>query len=456
MNFKDKKIAVIGFGVEGASSASYLASKGALVTVLDANDIRQKIEGINFKTGSDYLSGLTEYDVIVRSPGISPTVKELVDAKEKGVLIASQTQLFLELCPGKVIGITGTKGKGTTSSLIYEMLKKEGKDAYLGGNIGLPPFAFLDKLTPQSWVVLELSSFQLLDTTISPHIAVMLMVTQEHLAPDRKDQKHQTYHADIMEYVGAKRNILRFQKAEDFAIINRDYPASNESDIHTDGKVLYVSRERETEDGCFALAGTMWIQKDGNRKKVIDLKEIKIPGKHNWENGAAAAMAADLAGVSVRSMREVLATFPGLEHRLELVGEVNGATYYNDSFSTTPETAIAAIKAFNEPEVVILGGAHKGSDFTELGKVISETKNIRAIVGIGSEWPKIKEKITNPNLVVIEGAKDMETIVKAASKLAQPGDVVLLSPACSSFDMFPNYQVRGKQFKEEVNKLVAS
>ncbi len=393
--------------------------------------------------------------MLIRSPGIAPFTKELVIAQEKGVLITSQIQLFLESCPCPVIGVTGTKGKGTTSSLIYEMLKIEGFDAYLGGNIGKPPFDFLDTLTPQSWVVLELSSFQLMDITRSPYIAVMLMITQEHLAPDRKDQTHQTYHRDVMEYIDAKRNILRFQTPEDYAVLNHDYPATNESDVHALGHVFSVSREREIHEGCFVRDEAIWIRKDGKEQKIIDTKDIRIPGRHNWENACAASRSAYLAGVSTESIKTVLATFPGLEHRLELVEEFSGVKYYNDSISTTPETAIAAIQTFDNPEILILGGAHKGSDFGELGKSIEDAKNIRAIIGVGVEWSRIKSQIRNPKsqIQIIEGCKNMEEIVQAAAKVAKPGDVVLLSPACSSFDMFTNYKERGDQFKESVEKL---
>lgn len=458
-----KNIAILGLGVEGIVSLSYLHNKGAKLTVLDEKPqegIEALLTALGYtdvlaQGGTDYIDTLTRFDMIVRSPGIRPTVPQLIIAREQGVVVTSQTQLFLEACPCVVIGVTGTKGKGTTSSLIYEMLKESGKDAYLGGNIGLPPFSFLDKLNAQSIVVLEMSSYQLQDLTKSPHIAVMLMITQEHLAPDRKEGTHQNYHTDIADYVDAKRNILRFQSPTDAAVINRDYLATNESDIYTQGSVYYVSREREVAEGAFVRENALWVRKSDKEKKIIDTKDILLPGGHNIENAAAASMAAVLAGVEIAVISHVLKTFKGLEHRLELVSEVGGVTYYDDSFSTTPETAIAAIEAFTKPEILILGGASKGSDFTELGKVISEAKNIKAIIGIGLEWPTIKEKIKvkDATFEIIEGATSMEQVVRLAASVAEPGDVVLLSPACSSFDMFPNYKVRGDQFKEAVKNL---
>lgn len=456
-DFKNRKIAVLGFGVEGVASAKYLHEKGAFVWVLDKRkkeELDQRfvsaIEGLGvpFILGDNYLSDLSQFDMIVRSPGVKRSAPELVQAEKDGVVITSQIKLFFDLCPAKIIGVTGTKGKGTTSSLIYEMLKLAGRDVYLGGNIGFPPFAFLNQLTGQSIVVLELSSFQLQDLRKSPHIAVMLMVTSEHL----------DYHATVEEYVEAKRNILRFQTQNDFAILNRDYPATNESDIHTEGKIFFVSRERETDNGCFALGGKVVIRKNGSDQEIIKIEDIFLPGKHNLENVCAAVMAAHLSGVGREEITHVLKNFKGLEHRLELVKEVDGVKYYDDSFSTTPETAIAAIEAFDNPEILILGGSSKKSDFSELGRVIRNAKNIKAIIGIGEEWDEIKLHITHTSsqILLIEGATNMDQIVQAASKVAKPGDVVILSPACASFDMFKNYKERGEQFKKAVIALHAS
>lgn len=425
---KDKKIAVIGEGLEGKSSAQYLRKHGAKVEIRDQ------------KQDDEYLEDLNLFDFVVRSPGVN--LEKL--SKVQPSKITSQTKLFFDLCPCPIIGVTGTKGKGTTSTLIYEMLKNEGKDVYLGGNIGVAPFDFLDQLKSDSIVVLELSSFQLADLHKSPHIAVMLMVTSEHL----------DYHKNTEEYIEAKRNIIHHQNVSDFAVINRDYPASNESDIHTNGKVFFVSREREVDEGCFARDGMVVLRADNTEIEVLETEELQLPGEHNYENVCAAVMAAHLAGASIDSIRKALISFKGLEHRLELVASVNGVEYFNDSFSTTPETAIAAIEAFQNPEILILGGSSKNSDFTELGRVISSKSNIKAIIGIGVEWERIKEQIKSTSaIMMIEGAHDMEQIVAAASRIAIPGDVVMLTPACASFGMFENYKDRGNKFKEEVKKL---
>lgn len=429
-SLKSKKIAIIGAGVEGLSTEKFLKEKGAKVTVLDKN---QK---------EDYLKDLDKYDLVVRSPGVKLEDLEKHVAKEK---ITSQTKLFFDLNPSKAIGVTGTKGKGTTSTLIYEMLKKQGFDAYLGGNIGKPPFEFLDNLNVHSISVLELSSFQLLDLHKSPHIAVLLIVTSEHL----------DYHNSVDEYITAKRNILKFQTEEDFAVINKDYLVSRESDIETNAQVYYVSKEDEAQRGCFIKDNAVYINAFDNIEKVINVSEILLPGEHNLENVCAASMAAYLQGVTISNIAHILRNFKGLEHRLELVAQVNGVKYFDDSFSTTPETAIAAINAFIEPEILILGGSSKNSSFEELGKVIKQASNIKAIIGIGEEWEEIKKhlKDLNSEVLVLEGADDMQKIVSGASKLAQPGDVVLLSPACASFGLFKNYKDRGDKFKKEVLSL---
>lgn len=452
--FKDKRVAILGLGVEGLSTGEFLKQYDAKLTFFDqkredqlSSDTLKRAKDLgDVIVREDAFAGLDDFAVIVRSPGIHKDSEALKKAQEKGAIVTSQTKLFFDFCPCPIVGVTGTKGKGTTSTLTYEMLKKSGRDAYLGGNIGVPPLSFLGKLTETSIVVLELSSFQLHDLTKSPHIAVMLMVVPEH----------QDYHASPEEYIDAKRNILRFQSSEDFAILNRDYIATNESDIFTDAKLFWVTRERTTtEQGCFVKDGGIWIRMQGSEWKIIDTEDIALPGKHNWENACAAAMAATLAGATKADIVDVLRSFTGLEHRLELVREVGGVKYYDDSFSTTPETAIAAIDAFEQPEILILGGSSKQSDFSELGGAIVKAKNIKAIIGIGEEWQRIKESVHGlpEHVLLIEGATDMKTVVQAASKLAREGDIVLLSPACASFGMFKNYKERGNLFKEEVRSL---
>ena len=440
-----------------------MVEKGAKVTLLDKKEedridkeYLRKAKKLKSRLilGEKYLKDLDTYDVILRSPGIKMDIAEIKDVLRSGAKITSQTKIFFDLCPGKIIGVTGTKGKGTTSSLIYEMLKLQGYDAYIGGNIGLPPFEFLDKLNEQSIIVLELSSFQLQDIKKSPHVAVMLMVTSEHL----------DYHKDVFEYIDAKRNLLRFQNGDDFAILNKDYMPARESDVHTQATVYQISRNEEVKEGCYINEGKVMLRVKEDSSifglnptyktiSIISTKDILLPGEHNLENACAASMAAFLSGVTKANIAQVLKTFKGLEHRLELVTEINGVKYYDDSFSTTPETAIAAIKAFENPEILILGGSTKKSDFKELGETILNAKNIKAIIGVGEEWLRIKFLIPNFAGKIIEDCKNMKQIVKATTEIAKEGDVVLLTPACASFDMFKNYKERGEMFKEEVGKL---
>lgn len=450
-DFRNKKTAVLGFGVEGQAIVSYLLKQKAKIVVCDEKKeeefdkvIIQELKDKEVKFIFNQIPSLLSFDIIIRSPGISVHKKELEEARKNNIPITSLTKIFFDLCPCPIIGVTGTKGKGTTSTLIYEMLKKQGIDAYLGGNIGVPPLEFINKLTPESYVVLELSSFQLQDMTQSPHVAVMLMTTSEHLDS----------HKDVYEYVDAKRNILRFQTKNDYAIFNKDYPASNESDIYTEAKVYKVSREQGIEQGCFVRDNVIFLKMSGHEEKIMETKDIMLPGRHNLENVCAAIVAGIFGGARMKAIIEVLKSFKGLEHRLELVRTIHGVRYYNDSFSTTPETASAAIEAFENPKIVILGGSSKGSDFTRLGEIIADPKNnVKAIIGIGVEWPRIKLEIRNSKFEIIEGLKNMHEIVKKASEIAQIGDIVLLSPACASFDIFKNYKDRGLQFKKEVNVL---
>lgn len=464
---KNKKNLILGLGVEGVALAEYFLTHSINFSIIDEKPYEElekvspdwknlleklKKNNISLFLGQQFsIEVLGKFDVIFRSPGISPLIQVLIQAVEKGAKMTSATNLFFDNCPAKIIGVTGTKGKGTTSSLIYEMLKKSGKDAYLGGNIGLSPFAFLDSLTSNSFVVLEMSSFQLQDIERSPHIAVMLMVTQEHLDAFG----NQNYHKSIEEYREAKRNIVRFQTADDMAILNTDYPGTYDSKSLVKGEVTFVSRFTPVEEGCFVGDNEVILRWKKEERRVISVNDVLLPGKHNLENVCAAVMAAFLAGVDLEDIRFVLKTFKGLEHRLELVREVDGVRFYDDSFSTVPETAIAAIKAFTSPEILILGGSSKKSDFTELGKVISSASNIKAVIGIGMEWKKIKSKIQNLEFRIkaVEGLQTMKEIVQKAKEISEEGDVVLLSPACASFDMFKNYKDRGEQFKEQVNLL---
>lgn len=451
---KNKKILIIGRGVEGEAAYEFLKKKFP----------NSKIQIVDKKDGENYLDGQEKYDIAIKSPS--------VDSAVLTIPYTTTTNIFLANSKGKVIGVTGTKGKSTTATLIYEMLKKDGRDAYLGGNIGQSPLTFMDKLSEQSFSVVELSSFQLQDAKYSPNIAVVLMIGEEHL----------DVHKSVENYVDAKRNILRFQTPNDAAIINWDYVVSHESDVFTQGKIYQISLEKECENGCFVKDGKIAIRtlgklgvpenptlrKSDSQKirrsessefseiEVIDTDEVLLPGKHNLENACAAAMAAYLVGVSRNSIVNVLKTFKGLEHRLEFVGEVNGIRFYNDSLSTIPAATIGALEALGDVETLIAGGYDRGLDFSSLGEYLatSTVKNLILFPTTGEKiWDavcKCASEATRPQKFDVT---TMSEAVKIAASKTQKGKTVLLSPASASFGIFKDYKDRGDQFRGEVRKL---
>ena len=460
-----KKIAILGLSIEGSSTAKFLEGLGLSFTVLDQKSAEQfdpqllRDDGngrIRFILGPRYLDKLGSFDLIFRTPGFPLWHPRLLEAQKSGAKITSQTKLFFDLCSCPIIGVTGTKGKGTTSKLAFEMLSSSGFNTFLGGNIGDPPLDFLPLLKKDSVVVLELSSFQIEDLNKSPHIAVVLMTTQEHLSSQSFDSPN--FHRSREEYVEAKRSIVRFQRADDFAVINRDYEASKSFAKDTRGQTVFFSTQSEVDFGSGIEDGWLTVCLKRTCLRLLRKEEVFLRGEHNLQNVLAAATAALLFGSKVEKVVEVAKSFKGLEHRLEFVREINSVKYYNDSFSTTPETAIAAINSFIEPLVLILGGSEKGSDYTELGQAVARSGNIRAVLLVGVTAGKIKDSILKilggPRSIDIrEGFGSMNEVVGKSFELAKIGDVVLLSPACASFDMFKNYRDRGHQFKEAVNFL---
>ena len=447
IDFRNKKIAVLGLGIEGEDVVGFLVKKGAKnITIFDQKDPSQlgeqykkfkSLKSLKFKLGTDYLKdGLTGFDIIFRSPAFKLSMTELMAAKKAGVEISSATKLFFDSCPGKIIGVTGTKGKGTTATLIYQILKKAGKKVFLAGNIGEPMLAILPKISKDSWVVLELSSFQIQDLGKSPHIAVVLFITSEHL----------DYHASVEEYIQAKTNIVSHQNRSDFAVLNADNKISSAFGALTPAEIYCISQKRKVK-GAYVLDEKIYLLE----KLIGSIKKLKIIGQHNWDNVCAAAIAAWVAGADIATIKKAVFDFRGLEHRLELVTKINNVSFYNDSFSTTPETAIAAIKSFSQPIILIAGGSEKGSDFTTLGKKIAQS-SVKALILIGEMAERIKQAALQAGFTgkIIFRPKTMKKIVQRAVAEASLGDVVLLSPACASFGMFENYKDRGKQFKKYV------
>lgn len=436
-------IGLLGFGVEGQSTLRYLQKHGATnLVVLDKNPNLSVPTGVEYRWGDDYLN-LAGVQVLFRSPGIRPDLPSLLEFQKQGGIMTTAIRYFLEHVPGQTIGVTGTKGKGTTSSLIYEILRTAGKKVYLGGNIGRSPLDFLDELTTDSLTVLELSSFQLFDVERSPNLAVILNVTSEHL----------DYHRDTAEYVQAKANIVRYQRPTEVAIAHLDYPTSAQILASAPGRQLAYSVQRRVAAGAYLEGETIyWAE---TQEPLVQASDVHLRGRHNLENVCAALSVGKVLEIDVSTMRQAVRDFRGLPHRLEEVGQVRGVTYFNDSFSTVPETAMAAVKAFTEPVLIILGGSDKGSDYGELGRFLAHADQVKEVILIGRMADRIEAAITAgggvSKITRVEGG--MAEIVKYAAQAAVAGDVVVLSPACASFDMFKNYKERGEQFRQAVAQL---
>lgn len=453
MNLKGKKVAIIGVGVEGLSTLRYLGKQGVKVSILDKKgeeEIDKKIIsevrslGATISLGKNYLQSLDQFDVVFRSPSVRSDIPQLKRAAEKGTQITSQIKFFFDLCEAPIIGVTGTKGKGTTASLLYEILKAEDGKVFFCGNIGKPPLDVVDRVTKNSLVILELSSFQLFDLEKSPHIAVILMITSEHL----------DWHKNVGEYVEAKKNITKYQNKKDLVVLNSDYEQSKLIGESGDGEKYYFSTKEEVTKGAYLKDDKIVLVGVGSGGQ-IKIGSRKITGQHNLQNILAAVLTSNLLGVDCSTITQVVNNFKGLPHRLEFVGEKSQVDYYNDSASTIPETTIAAIKALKNPKILILGGSSKNSDFSLLGKEIIGG-NVKAVILMGQEAKRIKRALRDGGEFlgqVVQEPCSMEEIVDKARGIAKPGDTVVLSPACASFDMFKNYQDRGDRFKLVVNSL---
>lgn len=428
-------VAIVGFEVEGRAALDYWRNKGADVTVRDQDPSKDVPEGVKTQLGPNYLDDLDRFDVIVRTVGMHPKVILEKNPSVAGKITTNINEFFKVSPTKNIIGVTGTKGKGTTSMLITKMLEAAGKHVFLGGNFGTPAFNFLPELTEDSYVVFELSSFMLYDVKYSPHIAVCLMVAPEHL----------DWHDNEEDYYQAKANLFRFQKEDDIAIYFAENPISHRIASASPGKkIAYYD-----QPGAYVQDGNIMI----DDKVLCATSELKLLGQHNWQNACAAATAFWQIEQNPEAIRKVLTTFTGLEHRLEFVRELDGVKYYDDSFGTTPETAEVAVKAFDAPKILILGGSDKGASYDNLAKTVAES-NTRKVFVIGQMAGKITEALNKAGFAdVMPGGGNMREIVNNCRGVAQPGDVVLLSTACASFDMFKNYKDRGDQFKAAVHEL---
>lgn len=434
------KIAILGYGSQGKSALEYYKNLGHEVVICDKNTELKIPEGVKGHLGESHLKGLSKFDLIVRSPIVHP--RDIISENTPAILerVTSSTNEFMRVCPTKnIIGVTGTKGKGTTSTLITKILEASGKRVHLGGNIGTPPLELLkNQIQADDWVVLELANFQLIDLNHSPKIAVCLMVVPEHL----------DWHHDFAEYIDAKRQLFRQQSSDDIAVyFGQNETSAQIASISNGWKVPYFQ-----SPGALVENGNILIE----NKTICSVKDVKLLGKHNLQNICAAITATWQITKNISSIKSAIVVFNGMKHRLELVAEVNEVKYYDDSLGTTPETAIAAIDALPQPKILILGGSNKGATFDELAHKVNEG-GVKHVVCIGDTASLISDSLRSMGyLSITEGTSSMKDAVEKASKLASSGDAVLLSPACASFGMFQNYKDRGEQFKSAVLELFSA
>ena len=430
------KIAIIGYGLQGASSYKYWR-KDNQITICDQNEIKDPPKDVELRIGEDHLNNLQDFDLIVRSPSVHP--RDIISANGEQIKdkITTNTNEFFKVCPSKnIIGVTGTKGKGTTSSLITKMLEAEGKKVHLGGNIGTPPLEMLEHgINESDYVVLELANFQLIDLKYSPHIAVCLMVVPEH----------QDWHEGMEEYVTAKKQLFIHQTPSDIAIYYSDNEISKDIASSGEGvKIPYFENPGANINNELVVI-------DG--RTICRTDEVKLLGRHNLQNICAAVTATWQIDQNTEAIKQVTTSFTGLDHRLELVRELNGVKYYDDSFATTPESAIVAIEAFKDPKVIILGGSDKGAEYIKLANTVAGG-NVKHAVLIGDTAKSIEQALKNEGFSDYSfGSKDINEIVELCKEKSSPGDVVLLSTGCASFGIFKDYKDRGEKFKKAVQEL---
>lgn len=449
-----KKVAIIGMGVSNLPLLDYFYDKNAKVTVFDKNtpsdEIMEKINKYRYEVeiGEYNLSRLNGFDIIFRSPSVLPTREELVTAANKGAIITSEIEMVLKLAPCKIIGVTGTEGKTTTTSIIYEILKSSGKNCFLGGNIGKPIFTEIKNMKPEDIVVLELSSFQLMGMEVSPDISVVTNMYPDHL----------NIHSSYEEYQQAKKNIFLHQNENGVVILNYDNEITRKFADEVKSKLVFFSSLEKLENGYVYDRKDETIKSyvNGKSKNILKKQEIKLRGIHNYEN-ICAALAATAPIVDEKSQIKAIKEFNGVEHRLEFVRELNGVKYYNDSIGTSPASTIAGLNAFDENIILLAGGSDKGLDYTEIGETIAKKVRVLLLTGPTAEKIENATKLamskSGKETVEIIHCKDLQEAVSMANEKAKSGEIVLMSPASASFDAFKNFIERGIKFKEFVNNL---
>jgi len=449
-SLRGKTVAVIGIGVSNQPLIRLLRSRGIAVTACDRKSrealgvVAEELEaaGVKLRLGEDYLEHLRS-DIIFRTPGMRPDLPQLTAAVQRGSTLTSEMEAFFEVCPCEMIAITGSDGKTTTTTIISELLKAAGKTVHVGGNIGHPLLAETGEMKPEDLVVLELSSFQLMTMGKSPRTAVVT-----NLAPNHLD-----VHKDYAEYIAAKENLFRHQDAEGIAVFNADNADSVASAQKAVGGVRWFSRKKELENGVFLRGEAIVARLNGQERQVMTTADIKLPGTHNVENYMAAIAAVD-GLVDDETIRTFAREFGGVEHRIELVRTRKGVRWYNDSIASSPSRTIAGLRAFPEKVILIAGGKDKGIPYDEIGPVIND--HVKLLILCGATAGVIRaatEQAENYTGLTILEAEDYHQAVAMADSAAREGDVVLLSPASTSFDRFANFMERGRVFKEIVNAL---
>ena len=447
-SIQKKRVAVIGIGVSNRPLLDLLLNAGISVTACDrrdrsafgpfADDLERR--GCKLVLGEDYLDHLDQ-DIVFRTPGLHPRFLE--KAKARGCEITSEMEVFFQLCPCPIIAVTGSDGKTTTTTIIAKLLEAAGKTVHLGGNIGHPLLAETDAISPEDWVVVELSSFQLMDMTRSAHIAVLTNVAPNHL----------DVHTDMAEYVAAKENVFLHQGPGDKLVCNLDNEIARTSSQKAVGRVEYFTRKTEVDRGTFLRDGVIWMGNEQGQRPVLPAAEIRLPGIHNVENYMAAIAAVD-GLVPDQVVRSFAASFGGVEHRIEFVRELRGVRYYNDAIASSPSRTKACLLSFPERVILLAGGKDKGVPYTDLGPIIND--HVKRLILCGATAGPIRaavEEADNYAGLPITEVKDWRAAVRAAADAAEPGDVVVMSPASTSFDMFQNFMEKGKVYKALVAEL---
>jgi UDP-N-acetylmuramoylalanine--D-glutamate ligase len=449
MELKDKRVLVVGLGKSGVASALFLKAHGARVAVSDTksgdelhNEIPVLLDhGITVETGGHGERTFRGQDLIVVSPGVPVDAEPLVQARSLGEPVIGEIELAAQFLPGPIVAITGSNGKTTTTTLTGEILTAGGLATLVGGNIGTPAISLAEQAKRETVIVLEVSSFQLETIqTFRPKIAVVLNVTPDHL--DR--------HRTLELYVAAKERIFENQRGDDFAVLNEDDPTCRAMAARTRAQVFWFSRQREVKQGAWVRDGNILFRQDEHQREIMQVTEIPLKGAHNLENVLAAVCASALMGCAPEKIRQAVRDFKAVEHRLEFVATIRGVDYYNDSKATNVDATIKALESFPSNLHLILGGKDKGSDYTVLNDLLRQ--RVKRVYTIGAAAAKIESQIQGVELV---HAETLENALRKVNAAAQPGDVVLLAPACASFDQFKSYEHRGKVFKEIVRGLAA-